>query len=469
MKTYFTFQQDDFRYICYTANIGKYDDLPTIKNRQQNIRYICFTDTPKLFLSPGPWELVKIGPYFCDNKLTNGYLKALSHIFFGFNVISLWIDANLRDVDTAEAFSHEEVVSVLPHIVRDTVKDEISTVVDSKLENNDAAARHYDFLQSHGFPDNIGLSATMLLVRDHRNPKVRMANEIWWDIISTGVRRDQLSFDFAMWSAGIHPVHLDFDWRVPNRLFSRVKHRKPSKRDLSQTDLEQFRFEPKLNMPELPYTYPPHICYIKERVTFQEINTHHCLNRIVALQAPDKQVEGNYFHFSCATLHEFTPPVPRRSWKREYLRSSTRGSSALVIGLNAGHSAAITLCSQPDIAIHSINIAHHAYTEPCAKYMKEHFSWRFMFTLGDSRSLLPSLNLTNYDFIHINGGLSIEIVRLALLLFCNGALPGTLLMMDGPYIPHIAKMLTEAQKERYIEMVSPCFPCSGENVLFSKL
>jgi len=214
--------------ILYTVILGNYDKLPTIRVARADVRWICFTDTPDAFSSTNPWTFVEIEPFFQDRKYAVGYLKSLSHVIFGNDTVSLWVDANLHEIDLSEAFAPVAPVAVAPHLVRSTVSAEIDEVVLQGLEEKFTAERHRAFLRDKGFPDDVGLSATMLLLRDHRDPRVRQANAVWWDVISRGVRRDQLSFNFALWAAGIQPLQFDIDWRAPNRLFTRSSHHAPS-------------------------------------------------------------------------------------------------------------------------------------------------------------------------------------------------------------------------------------------------
>jgi len=208
---------------------------------------------------------------------------------------------------------------------------------------------------------------------------------------------------------------------------------------------------------------------VQEEASAEESDVHRQLNKTAAQNLQDGIVEGNYCHFHGASLHEFTPADPRRSWKREYLRRSVRGRRrALEIGFNAGHSAAIMLSAQPNLNIHSIDIATHPYTRPCADYLQSKFGDRFNFTVGDSKSLITSLDLASYDFIHIDGGHDFESAKSDFVAVCDQALPGTLIMVDDAYVPHIAILLTEAVHKGIIEAAAPVFPCSGENRLFCK-
>jgi len=396
--------------ICYSVILNGYDPLPTVVGDTNGIRFVCFTDSPAAFDNCGIWTLVEVPQYFSDPKLVSGYLKANAHRLFGHNARSLWVDGSLYDIAVSAAFSEETAIAALPHRKRTTVSEEIDQVVSLGLEHPANAARHRALLRDTGFPDTGGLTATMFLLRDHRNARVRLCNEYWWQVISSGIRRDQLSFDYACWASHAALQYLDADWQKPNRYFSRRRHKNPLERVLTDSNGELFSL--KLQHPKLPSTYPSDVVYVHESSSPDEEHVIRKLNGIVSTHAVDGRVEGNYCYHNRTRLHELTPPDPRRSWKREFLRRSVRGRrNALEVGFNAGHSATIALCAQPGLNLHAVDIAWHAYTVHCADKLMETFGTRFRFTAGDSREVLPSLDLTAYDFIHIDGGHKEEVAR----------------------------------------------------------
>lgn len=399
-------------------------------------------------------------------KFVSGYLKCLSHLLFGDDVFSVWVDGNLRNINLS-LLSLESSISVLQHRDRNTVQDEIDEVVKLNLEKKEIADQLRVFLKDQGFPDDKGLSATMLLARNHRDPKVRRANTIWWGIISRGVRRDQLSFDFAAWASSVEIEILDYDYRHRNNLFDRIKHKNTARRKVSDVPRKDESFQPNLKMPKLPSEYPSLVEYFNETMFLDESNIHRELNSIVANIAPDGKVEGNYCHYNKSKLHKYTPSDPRRSWKREYLRRSIRNSiKALEIGFNAGHSAAIMLSTQPGLVLHSIDISIHSYTDPCQLHLKSVYGDRFVFTSGDSKEVLLNTQLESYDFIHVDGGHDIDTVRSDLNYILRRASIGTLLMVDDAYASSIANPLEVAIKNGLITPLSPSLPSSGENQLY---
>ena len=201
-----------------------------------------------------------------------------------------------------------------------------------------------------------------------------------------------------------------------------------------------------------------------------ECETHRALNRLVGEHAVNSAVEGNYSHFHMARLSAHTPSDPRRSWKRQYLRFALRGrGKALEIGFNAGHSAAIMLAAEPGLIVFSIDIGVHPYTLPCAKYMEAAFPERFTYVEGDSKVVLDAIDLSYFDFVHIDGGHELSTVENDLSFFCQRANSGTFLMVDDAYSPAIANAINARIKRNLIVPAQCGLPSSGENWLFYKV
>lgn len=459
-------------YIVYTALLGGYDDLPNLSVHDDKIRYICFTDSDH---EENPiWEMVPIESYFRDRKITNGFLKSNSHEIFGTDVISLWVDGNLRDLkittDVLDDMVRTSPVATFPHLVRSTISEEMDAVARVGLEHPSVVQRWRRRLAEVGFPDGQRLAATPMVARDHRNSALRRANRTWWKLISSGIRRDQLSFNYALWENGVQQAYIDADWRVPNRLFTRVGHKNEAGRVLNPDMKASLLLHGSiLDMPEGPAAYPKDISYTIEGSTELELKVQRELNRTVHLATGDGKVEGNYCHFHEKSIREFTPPDARRSWKREYLRRAVQGCrNGLEVGFNAGHSAAIMLEAEPLLRLTSVDICSHVYTRPCSQTLQSSYSERFQFIPGRSDSVLGGIDGGQFDFVHIDGGHDLESVKFDLGWFCDNAARGCRLLVDDAYVPRIANGLAERVGTGTLRPVHVGLPSSGENRLFVK-
>jgi hypothetical protein len=462
-------------FVFYTAILNSYDQLPNFVHWDDNVRYICFTNGP-LDAGNSKWELVYIPSYFKDPKITSGFFKANSHILFGADVISLWVDGNLRNINVTAASAVKMVahspVAALPLRERTKVSEEIDVVVSLGLEHPSSAGRLRQMFRTDGFPDDQPLAATMMLVRDHRSAALRRANGAWWSLISSGIRRDQLTFNFALWRSGITQAYIDVDWRAPNYYFTRIAHGDSRGRVIGDGG-------------GLPAKYAGHyfetpayldeyrrqdVGYFQENWTEDELAVLRRVNTVVRTTTHDGVVEGNYCHFHAERVCAFTPPDPRRSWKREYLRRAVRGCrNAIEIGFNAGHSAIIMLEAEPFLRLTSVDVCDHSYTPPCSATLRDFYCDRFAFLAGRSEAVLNGIDMEVVDFVHVDGGHDPASVEFVLHWFCEKAKAGCYLMVDDAFVGVIDAGLEEMTASGRLERAYCNFPSSGENLLFRKI
>jgi hypothetical protein len=57
--------------------------------------------------------------------------------------------------------------------------------------------------KNDGYPLKHGLAECNVLVRRHSDARVSSAMRKWWTEIESGSRRDQISFNYVLWRAGL--------------------------------------------------------------------------------------------------------------------------------------------------------------------------------------------------------------------------------------------------------------------------
>ena len=70
---------------------------------------------------------------------------------------------------------------------------------------------------------NNGLSECSVILRKH-NEKVKSFNEIWWEEICQGSKRDQLSFDYSVKKSGVNLKYFPGNLPNNNYFFNREIH-----------------------------------------------------------------------------------------------------------------------------------------------------------------------------------------------------------------------------------------------------
>lgn len=225
--------------VLYSANIGGYDRGPQLHGEMDANWFserILFSDQPVAW--PG-WSNVVVPAYFRDPKRTVQYLKTRPDLLFGEAVATIWVDATLRDIRLDDAAMDRlvappgVVVAAPPHTLRATLRAEAEVVARFGLDTPTAIARALALLDAMEFPDRSGLSATAFVYRDLRDPRVRAANRTWQRMILHGSRRDQLSFNAALWSAGLRAHDIPVHWGRPNEIYTLGPHRRAVQRRIA--------------------------------------------------------------------------------------------------------------------------------------------------------------------------------------------------------------------------------------------
>jgi predicted O-methyltransferase YrrM len=464
--------------VVYTVIAGPYDEPPTFEFHDPRVECYCFSDY--LTSAPEPWTLVPIESYFKDPKLTSGYLKTNPNLLFPPTTIAVWVDANLDqlriDSDAMRALVKNTPFAMPAHRERADVASEAKVVVELGLDDTARVSRLLRELSEHGYPDDRGLGATMMVVRDLSKPSVHRVDRAWWDGIALLSRRDQLTVNYALWSADVEWHEIAVDYRKPNPLFSRKPHAKPEGRRLTTNPtlgvVAPHSAWMSFGNTELPADYPLPPIWPRERWDHGTTELLREINDVVA--ASPEEMEGNYCHFHRANIARLTPPDIRRSWKREFLRrASSTSRRALEIGFNAGHSAATLLGANPSLHLTSVDIGEHDYSRSCAELVATAYPNRFDAVWGDSAIVLPTLErsvVDSIDFVHIGGGHGEGAFAADLGWFLDqGPKSGSLLLVDDVYVARIREPLTHACSDGKLEEVQPGLPSSGENRLYRKM
>lgn len=385
----------------YTSIIDNYDTPPSLSFVDPDIEYICLTDTPTNWNDAGPWKFIEIKKYFKDGKITNGYVKTNSHNIFGSDCISVWIDANHDNLSISSTWVYEilakQPVAASPHLSRKSILEEIAAVVSLKLEDPTTAGKHLIAMQSNGYEDNCGLAATPLLIRDHTNPKVRRMNEYWWDCIAKGLRRDQLSFNYAVWLSGLDWERIDIDWRKPNAIYTRRAHKNPNNRTLNIDDsvydgsLQGFK-----NSPSSGH-YFNEVFYTSEVSEILKINKQHYSEGF-------RHGKDDCYHTPEVPIQIFTPIDPRLSWVRMALDDATNYCSDVIqFGFTSGYSAAFMLTRSPTLKINIVINEQDVQAAHNALLLKTSFHDRVTITKTNKQFTIEKIltSKAKFDLIHL--------------------------------------------------------------------
>jgi hypothetical protein len=206
--------------IIYTAITGGYDNLkPPWGEDPGSTARLAFVDNPDLYagtgcpgwrigLCPG-WQIELMGLACLDPLMQAKRCKVLSHEALPPETeFSLWVDgsmefsSSLHPRELALQYLGDADLALYRHPKRSCSYDEAHACGRAHLDDPDVMARQMNRYRAEGYPRNNGLAECSVILRRH-TPAVASLNELWWEEINNGSRRDQLSFDYTCWKLGI--------------------------------------------------------------------------------------------------------------------------------------------------------------------------------------------------------------------------------------------------------------------------
>jgi len=209
----------------YTAIMGGKDDLKRPKVVDPGIDYLCFTDTPKLFIGRRPWRIISV-PHARDPVRAARKIKLMPHEYVGDYERSLWVDGKVRiwqSIHGILKYVPPELLMVWSHWQRNCTYSEARVC---KMRGKDLASviskqmRRY---VQEGLPEHYGLVRSEILLRMHNNRTLIKFSEAWWEEVQRYSRRDQLSFMYVCWQQGFEPFIND-DQGEYNKHFKVYRH-----------------------------------------------------------------------------------------------------------------------------------------------------------------------------------------------------------------------------------------------------
>lgn len=207
--------------ICvYTCITGDYDDLPEIENPEQEIDYYCFTNNKKLKATK-VWKIIQIhNPDKLDNCRLARKIKILGTPIVNQYDIAVWTDADIvwqkPIVEFIKKYAQNSPFTIFKHHARNNIYDEAITCVRLRKDNKKNIERLLDYYKKEHYPDNNGLCESTVFIKHPNNPKVIDTMKIWFEVLKKYSRRDQLSFNYAVWKTNLEINYIPLEvWNNP--------------------------------------------------------------------------------------------------------------------------------------------------------------------------------------------------------------------------------------------------------------
>ena len=195
--------------VVYSCITGGYDDIPVHKYISNEWDYILFTDNADL-IRAGTFAHWTIKPLQFD-KLTNvknaRWHKINPHILFPDYDYSLWLDSTII-INNENIFIlmdnliKKDVLIASPnHPDRKCIYDEAVVIKNQNIDLPKIVDKEMKVLSRNHYPKNNGLTETNIMFRQHNKIKPTLC--LWWKMLKKYSKRDQLSFNYALWKTGI--------------------------------------------------------------------------------------------------------------------------------------------------------------------------------------------------------------------------------------------------------------------------
>lgn len=199
----------DPRLVVYTCITGGYDDVLALRQPEEGVRYVCFTDGA---VTDGRgWEVRGLPRADLDPVSANRYVKMHPHLLFPEHERSLYLDGNIEPRAGVRAFAEaalrSHALALLSHPLRDCIYAEGRALAYFGFGWSWAYHAQLGRYRREGMPGAAGLFECNVLPRAHHDPGVRALMEAWWREFTTGVKRDQVSLPYLLWKLKT-PVHV---------------------------------------------------------------------------------------------------------------------------------------------------------------------------------------------------------------------------------------------------------------------
>ena len=205
--------------VCYTAIFGNYDkhreativsegwdyvlitDNKNIKSNNYEVKYIDLKQTPARNARYCKLNYWKVLP---------GYDRYLWHDS------SMQVNTDLNEFCDIVGANEKDLI-LFKHPGRKCIYHEAEVIIREKIDKAENVEPQMEKYRSMGFPENYGLHATGLMIRND-SQKLRDFMFAWWNEICGGSRRDQLSFDYVRWMYNTIDIrHIKTYWELLER------------------------------------------------------------------------------------------------------------------------------------------------------------------------------------------------------------------------------------------------------------
>lgn len=198
------------RIAVYTCITDGYDNLIEPDKHYDGVDFICFTDEPEQ-LTSDIWDIRPLPDGLSDltKVKQQRHMKILPHRYLSDYEISIWIDGSIKVTGDIVDWSDKTLddkhsVYIPQHPTRSCVYVEGAVCKSIGKDAADVIDTQMERYRNDGYPQNNGLVQSNIILRRHNDVDCIALMESWWTELYNGSRRDQLSFNYALWKTGVN-------------------------------------------------------------------------------------------------------------------------------------------------------------------------------------------------------------------------------------------------------------------------
>lgn len=214
--------------ICiFTCITGEYDTLIEIKNKEEGIDYICYTNNKNI--KSKTWKIIYIQDDNLSNALLNRKIKILGTDELKKYDLTMYMDGQIEFSSSIKEFIEKYVdlenydIVGFRHHSRKNIKEEMIANFRCNKESSDKLLKLQEFYNNIKYPDETDLVEATILFRNFNNDLVNESMSIWFDMLLKYTHRDQLTFPYVIWKTNLKIKLLDINiW--DNEYFKALGH-----------------------------------------------------------------------------------------------------------------------------------------------------------------------------------------------------------------------------------------------------
>ena len=190
--------------IIYTCCLGRQEIFPTIKEKYNDISYICFVSGNENRKFSSNFQIIKLSLIYINFRYTARIIKLMSHLLFSKSDLCLWFDSRIiiKKRMTVHLFNiprtKKKDIIFFHHRKRNRFITEILTNLLFFKDSPFKIIKTYFVYSANLYFNQIPLIETGIIVRNNKKKNIKNFNTFWTNQIIKMSVRDQLSVGYSI-------------------------------------------------------------------------------------------------------------------------------------------------------------------------------------------------------------------------------------------------------------------------------